>query len=56
MLLHTSPPDLAIVLDVRRTERGTVKYLEIKSPARRWLTEGVPPPRSGSPGSTDRSS
>lgn len=40
--LSSVPGDLAVVLDVRKTERGTVKYLELRIEERRWLSEGVP--------------
>lgn len=50
--LSSVPPDLAIVLDVQRTARGTVKYLELKLPSRRWISEGARPPGSDTPGST----
>lgn len=50
--LASVPDDLSVVLDVRKTERGTVKYLELRLEGRRWLAAGAPPPDSGSPGST----
>lgn len=50
--LSSVPDDLAVVLDVRKTERGTVKYLELRLEERRWLAAGAPPGDSDSPDST----